>query len=165
VPKLENIKHEQFCQEYLIDLNATQAYIRAGYKAKDANVASSTLLANVSVRARIDELLADRSKRTGVTADRVVRELARLAFINPDSIIDINTATLKQGISEDDAAAIAGVKVKQGRNYSEREIKFYDKNRSLELLGKHLGMFTDNLNISVQAPQIIDDVPAGVPDG
>ena len=159
--ELENIKHEVFCQEYMIDLNATQAYIRAGYKNKSADVGASVLIRNPKVASRIEELKAERSARTGVTQDRVIRELARIGFMNPESIVNMNTATLREDASEDDTAAISGVKVKTGNNYSEREIKFCDKTRALELLGKHLGMFTDNLNVNVQVPKIVDDIPDG----
>ena len=71
-------RQERFCQEYLIDLNATQAYIRAGYSARTAHNCASRLMAKAGVRTRIDELMAVRSRRTGVTQERVVRELARM---------------------------------------------------------------------------------------
>ena len=145
--KLKNNKHEVFVQEYLIDLNQTQAYLRAGYRVKDADTAStlaSRLMANAKVRARVEELMAERSRRTGVNADRVVRELARLAFVNAPDVIDIKNATLREDASEDDTAAIQSVKVKfvSGEVESEeREIKLTDKVKALDLLGKHLGIF------------------------
>ena len=69
-------KQARFCEEYMIDLNATQAAIRAGYSPKTANEQAARLLANVSIQNRIAQLQAEQSRRTGVSADRVVRELS-----------------------------------------------------------------------------------------
>ena len=142
-------------QEYLIDLNQTQAAIRAGYSVKTANEQSSRLFANVSIRARVDELLAERPKRTGINQDRIIRELARVALVNPAQVVSMKDATLLEDASEDDTAAIASVKVKvmTGDVESvEREVRFSDKLKALELLGKHLGMFTDKFQISGRLP-------------
>lgn len=156
-------KQKRFCEEYLVDLNATQAAIRAGYSPKTANEQGARLLTNVSVRARIDAAMAAQSKRTGVTADRVVRELARIGFVNPTDVINTDRVTVKRSASRDDTAAIASVKVKTSKTDQgstvEREIKFQDKNKSLELLGRHLGMFNDKLNVTAEgAVKIIDDI-------
>lgn len=159
---LKNAKHELFCQEYLIDLNATQAYIRAGYRPKAADVCASRLLANARVRARVDELLAIRSSRTGINQDRVVRELARIAFLDPTELANINNATVLSSASKDDRAAIASVKVKSGEDFTEREIRFADKLKALELLGKHLGMYTDKIDMTTD---IVLDFSGGAPDG
>jgi phage terminase small subunit len=96
--------------------------------------------------------MAERSRRTGISQDRVIRELARLAFVNPDDVINLNRATVKEDATEDDLAAIASVKVKTSSSDSgemvEREVKLNDKLKALELLGKHLGMFKDKLDIN-----------------
>lgn len=146
--ELKNTRHERFCQEYLVDLNATQAYIRVGYTAKDAASMSSRLMTNGKVRARIGELLADRSLRTGVNQDRVVRELARVSFLDPTKLIDTESATVRTDATDDDLAAIASIKVKNGSDWTEREIKVADKLKALELLGRHLGMFTDKIDLT-----------------
>lgn len=157
-------KQRRFCEEYLIDLNATQAAIRAGYSPKSASVTGAKLLTNAKVRARIGAAMAEQSKRTGVNADRVIRELARIAFVNPTDVVNTDKATVLPGASKDDTAAIASVKVKTSTTDSgesvEREIRFHDKNKALELLGRHLGMFNDKLNISAEGiVQIIDNIP------
>lgn len=72
-------RQARFCEEYLIDLNATQAAIRAGYSEKTANEQGARLLANVSVQEKIAELKAERSKRTEITQDSVIQELAAVA--------------------------------------------------------------------------------------
>ncbi len=145
-------KQERFCEEYMIDLNATQAAIRAGYSSKSANVDGPRLLSNARVRARVDQLIAAQSRRTGINADVVVRELARIARLNPSSVIDFNSATVLPDASDDDLAAVASVRIKTipGEDHDgvEREVKFHDKVKALELLGNHLGMFTDKIEHS-----------------
>ena len=142
-------KQKRFVEEYLIDLNATQAAIRAGYSPDSAADIGSENLRKPDIRARIDKAMADRSKRTGVSADRVVLELAKIAFVNAMDVIDQKTATVREDASADDTAAIQSVKVKTfGEDGLEREIKMADKLKALELLGKHLGMFKDKMEIS-----------------
>ncbi len=129
-------KQKRFCEEYLIDLNATQAAIRAGYSPNTANEQGARLLANVSIRAYIDKAMAERSKRTGINADRVLRELAKVAFVNAPDVIDLDKAVVKDGAESDDTATIVGVKVKcsvtETGQTIEREIKLADKIRALE---------------------------------
>lgn len=72
-------RQARFCEEYLIDLNATQAAIRTGYSEKTANEQGARLLANVSVQEKIAELKAERAKRTEMTQDSVIQELAAVA--------------------------------------------------------------------------------------
>ena len=135
-------KQERFCEEYMIDLNATQAAIRAGYSPKTANEQGSQLLAKLSIQNRIAQLQAEQSRRTGVSTYRVVRELAKIAFVNAADLIDPKTASLKSDASHDDLAAVQSVKVKTfGEDGLEQEVKLADKLRALDLLGKHLGMF------------------------
>ena len=88
-------KQARFCEEYMIDLNATQAAIRAGYSPKTAQEQSARLLSNVMVQNRLAQLQAEQSRRTGVSADRVVRELAKIAFANASDLIDPETASVK----------------------------------------------------------------------
>lgn len=136
-------KQERFCEEYMIDLNATQAAIRAGYSPKTANEQAARLLVNVSVQDRLAQLQAEQSRRTGVSADRVVRELARIAFANASDLIDPETASVKLDASRDDLAAIQSVKVKTfGEDGLEHEVKLADKLKALDLLGRHLGMYS-----------------------
>ena len=150
-------KNEVFCEEYLIDLNATQAAIRAGYSTDSAGSIGSELLKKPEIRARIDQAMAERSKRTGINADRVLRELGRIAFLNPKDVIDLDTAKVLDTATDDDLAVIAGVKVKYVPHKDfdedgepvieqaiEREVKMADKLKALELCGRHLGMFKDN---------------------
>jgi len=152
-------KQQRFVDEYLIDLNATQAAIRAGYSAKNADKIGSELLGKTRVAEAISEKMADRSKRTGVNQDRVVLELAKIAFVNAADVIDPESATIKEGATSDDTAAIQSVKVKvipgkKGEGV-EREIRLNDKLKALELLGKHLGMWNDKLDVNLNVPVVI----------
>lgn len=142
-------KQKRFIEEYLIDLNATQAAIRAGYSPDTAKAIGSENLTKPDIRAQMDRAMAERSKRTGVNAERVVQELAKIAFVNAAEVIDPKTATVKEDALPEDTAAIQSVKVKTfGEDGLEREIKMADKLKALELLGKHLGMFKDRIELS-----------------
>lgn len=99
-------KQKRFAEEYLIDLNATQAAIRAGYSPGTAKSIGSENLTKPDVQACIAKAMAERSKRTGVNADRVVTELAKIAFVNASDVIDADTATLKPDAAPEDTAAI-----------------------------------------------------------
>ena len=152
-------KQRRFVDEYLIDLNATQAAIRAGYSVKTAREQGSQNLTKLNVQQAISEKMAERSRRTGVNQDRIVLELAKIAFVNATDVIDSEDATIKAGATADDTAAIQSVKVKviptkEGEGV-EREIRLNDKLKALELLGKHLGMWNDKLDVNVNIPVVI----------
>lgn len=152
-------KQRRFVDEYLIDLNATQAAIRAGYSVKTAREQASQNLTKLNIQQAISEKMAERSKRTGVNQDRIVLELAKIAFVNAADVIDSDDATIKAGATADDTAAIQSVKVKviptkEGEGV-EREIRLNDKLKALELLGKHLGMWNDKLDVNMNIPVVI----------
>ena len=151
-------KQQRFVEEYLIDLNATQAAIRAGYSAKTADQQGSRMLANVKVQQAVSEAMAKRSKRTGVNQDRVVLELARIAFVKMTDIVD-DEGRIKQDANDDDLACIESVKYKNSESDTgsseEREVKIGSKLKALELLGKHLGMWNDKLDVNITQPIVI----------
>ncbi len=156
-------KQQLFADEYLIDLNATQAAIRAGYSPKTADQQGSRLLTIVKVRTYIEQKMAERSRRTGINQDRVLQELAKIAFVKATDLIDPKDASVLENASDDDLAVIQSIKVKEswGEKGSsvEREIKLADKTRSLEMLGRHLGMFNDKLDVNAtQKVVIVDDI-------
>jgi phage terminase small subunit len=156
-------KQKLFCEEYLIDLNATQAAIRAGYSVNSAREIGSENLTKPDIRAYIDKALAERSKRTGINADRVIQELAKIALLNITDVVNADDATIKGNANREDTAAILSVKVKtiptENGEIVEREIKMNDKIKALELLGKHLGMFKDKVELSGElGVQIVDDI-------
>jgi phage terminase small subunit len=156
-------KQKIFCEEYLVDLNATQAAIRAGYSVDSAREIGNENMKKPIIRTYIEQKLAERSKRTGINADRVIQELAKIALLNITDVVNADDATIKGTANRDDTAAILSVKVKtiptQEGDIVEREVKMNDKIKALELLGKHLGMFKDKLELSGElGVQIIDDI-------
>lgn len=155
-------KQKRFIEEYLIDLNATQAAIRAGYSPDTAKEIGCENLTKPNIRARIDQAMAERSKRTGINQDRILEELAKIALLNPEKVVDLNHATIREDATAEDLAAIASVKVKRFPTKDgegiEREIKFHDKNKALEMAGRHLGMFRDKIDMNVQVSEKLDDI-------
>lgn len=145
-------KQKRFVEEYLIDLNITQAAIRAGYSPKTAYSIGSENLKKPEIRAYIEKAMAERSKRTGINQDRIIMELAKIGLLNPKDLVDFDEATVKEEAAEEDLAAIASVRVKRFPTKDgegiEREIKMHDKIKALELLGRHFGMFKDKVEVS-----------------
>lgn len=150
-------KQKKFADEYLIDLNATRAY-KAAYKSvkndNSAMAGASRMLRNVKVAAYIEEKMAERSERTEIKQDDVVKELAKIGFAQITDYVEVQNINgfekviIKptDEIEKEKIGAIAGIK--EGRNGI--EIKMNDKVKALELLGKHLGMFTDKQEIKAQ---------------
>ena len=154
-------KQKRFVEEYLVDLNATQAAIRAGYSTQTAYSIGDENLKKPEIKNVIEKALAERSRRTGVNADRVILELAKIAFVNPTDVINMDEATVRGEANREDTAAISSVKVKriptEDGDIVEREVRTYDKIKALELLGKHLGMFTDKFKVEGAIPVVIHD--------
>lgn len=156
-------KQRLFVQEYLIDLNAKQASIRAGYSPANAEFQGHQLINNPKVKYAIELAMYEREQRTKVTQDRVIQELAKIAFINPTDVVNSYDASLHNGAAREDTAAISSIRVRRIPSKNgmgiEREIKLNDKIRALDLLGKHLGLFNDKLNITADAVvRIVDDL-------
>ena len=141
-------KQKRFVEEYLIDLNATQAAIRAGYSPHTAKDIGCENLAKPNIAAAISQAIAERSKRTGINQDRVLQELARIGFAKITDVVDPETAKIKPDASDDDLACIQSIKIKPNEFGTEREVKLYDKKSALVDLGKHLGLFKDKLELN-----------------
>ena len=144
-------KQKIFADEYLIDLNATRAY-RVAYpsvkKDETAAQAGSRMLRNVKVAEYIQERMEERQKRTEITQDRVLEELAAIAFARAADFAEVKDGFViikdTAGLSEQQIKAIAGIK--EGKFGV--ELKLNDKEKALELLGRHLGMFKDRMEVS-----------------
>jgi phage terminase small subunit len=166
-------KQQRFVQEYLLDLNASAAARRAGYSAKTAQEQGSRLLLNVMVQEAIAEAQDARSKRTEITQDRVLQELAKIGFADIRKAIrwgatvavpvqsgDDATDFADDGepvrvhtdlaliasdeIDDDTAAAISEIKqTKEGL-----AIKFHPKLEALGKIGQHLGMFKEKVELT-----------------
>lgn len=141
-------KQKRFVEEYLIDLNATQAAIRAGYSPHTAKDIGCENLAKPNISAAISQAMAERSKRTGINQDRVLQELARIGFAKITDVVDPETAKIRPDASDDDLACIQSIKIKPNEFGTEREVKLYDKKSALVDLGKHLGLFKDKLELN-----------------
>lgn len=167
-------KQNRFVLEYIVDHNATAAAIRAGYSKKTAGQFAHNLLQHDDIQAAIDDAIAAQEKRTLVTADRVVRELARIAFADAGDYTQVVTIDEgKQGVpkqivvltptarlSADQRAAIAGMEDTQAGI----KLRLHDKVKALELLGKHLGIFTEKISIAAIDPETVKEVEALVHD-
>lgn len=164
-------KQRAFVREYLIDLNATQAAIRAGYSERSAGVEGARLLKNAKVEDAVAKAMLNRAERTDITADRVLKELAKIGFSdirkavkwqsaliteedNPDGgdVAVIKTIVTNQvqlvasdDIDDDTAAAIAEISQNATGGL---KIKLHDKKSALVDLGRHLGLFTDKVEHS-----------------
>lgn len=153
-------KQKRFVEEYLMDLNATQAAIRAGYKVDNARQIAAENLAKPYIAEAIEKALAERSRRTGINQDRVIQELAKIAFVNIADVVGSDCEILPDA-NEADLAAIESVKVKtiptkSGETGVEREVKLSSKLKALELLGKHLGMWNDKMDVNMNIPIIFE---------
>jgi phage terminase small subunit len=131
-------KQEEFCRQYLVDLNATQAAIRSGYSEKTAQEQSSRLLSNVIVAGRIKELMDKRSAKTEITAEYVL-------------------STIKEVMERCKQAE--PVRDKDGNETGEWQFKEHGALKAAELLGKHLKLFTDKVEHSGKIT--LEDIIAG----
>ena len=152
-------KQKRFVSEYIIDLNAKQAAIRAGYSPKTAEVQASRLLSLVKVQTEIAKAMEDREKRTGITQDRVLAELSAIAFAKATDYVEVDddgSVKIKPTAELTDEQKKAIASIKEGANGI--EIKLTDKAKALEMLSRHLGLFNDKLNVNVESVEIIDDM-------
>uniref|UniRef100_UPI003FEFD370 terminase small subunit n=1 Tax=Lachnospira sp. TaxID=2049031 RepID=UPI003FEFD370 len=166
-------KQKRFCDEYLIDLNATQAAIRAGYSEKTAYRTGADNLRKPQIEEYIAKRQKELSRSTEITQERVIKELALIAFSNNadyahvvekkmkaevgGALVDVLDEdgkpvmyrtvepVLTEELTEEQKRALAVIKKgKEGL-----EVKSCDKVKALELLGKHLGIFTDKIEANV----------------
>lgn len=176
-------KQQRFVEEYLVDLNAAQAAIRAGYSEKTARSIAAENLTKPDIQEAIREGKKARSERTEITADRVLQELAKIGFADIRKAVRWGNTELRvvdgdedseptpyhglavidsSEIDDDTAAAIA--EVSEGRDGI--KIKMHDKKGALVDIGRHLGMFKDKLEHSgpdggpIQARMAIEFVTA-----
>lgn len=171
-------KQSAFVHEYLIDLNATQAAIRAGYSANAAGAIGHETLTKPEVAAAIAEAQADRARRTGITADRVLRELAKVGFADLADVTDWGVKEVAVGFDGDgkrlppeaigDAVVVQYVEApfvtpicrdalpadvrasvaEVSLGKDGFKIKMHDKVGALEKIGRHLGMFKERVEHS-----------------
>ncbi|MEB2275881.1 terminase small subunit [Bacillus sp. ILBB4] len=181
-------KQKRFVEEYLVDLNATQAAIRAGYSEKTAEAIGHENLRKPKIKMFIDEALKTRAHRAEISADKVLQELAAIAFANATDVVNVKDVEyissykwmldgeeverndytpsseeyermervpvmeIRQSVFIKETEALNAFQKKAISGMKETkygiEIKFHDKVRAIELLGKHLGLFTDKVEHS-----------------
>ena len=134
-------KQKRFVEEYLVDLNATQAAIRAGYKEKTARSIGQENLTKPDIQEAIQAAMDERSKRTEITQDRVLQELAAIGFSRATDFAQIRGGAVRltetDELADEQKRAVAGIK--EGKYGI--EMKLHDKIHALHLIGQHLGMF------------------------
>lgn len=163
---------ERFCQEYLLDLNATRAYLAAYPKAKRTTAAAngSRLLGHAKVATRVQQLQSARSKRLEISADDVVRELAAVGMSDVDHL-DFGTdgrVTVRPGSSPLARRAVASVKVtviegtgrKKGLKITKRELRLWNKNEALRMLAQHTGVLKERVD---ENHHFVAEIPAKAP--
>lgn len=172
-------KQQRFVAEYAVDLNATQAAIRAGYSEKTAKSIAQENLTKPDIASAIQELLDARADRTGVTQDRVIAELAAIAFSDVSDFAswgeDGELQMLASAdLSEEASAAIrevysttSTVTFQDGgeRSTVYKKVKQHDKLKALELLGRHLGMFKKDVDVNVTVGITIEKLLGLAADG
>lgn len=171
-------KKVQFCKEYRIDRNATQAAIRCGYSAKSARVQGSRLLTDVDIAREITSWDIKQSEKLEITAERIQAEYAKLAFSdarkavawrtnvlaaveNDDGSISRlvqNQVVVVDSADLDDDTACAISEVSQGKD-GQIKLKFYDKKGALDSLARIKGMFKDTLEIGGSVSFVIEGAP------
>lgn len=163
-------KQQRFVDEYLIDLNATQAAIRAGFSAKTARQAGNRLLTNVDIQQAMQAGMEARSGRVAITQDMVLRELAKIGFSDIRKVVrwgetQVRMIDGEEGEAEDmvpyhglalidsseidDEIAGAIAEVSQGRDGL--KVKLHDKKGALVDIGRHLGMFSAPSHVELDA--------------
>ena len=158
-----NSRHERFCREYLKDLNGTRAAIAADYAKKGAKVRASELLTNRNIQALLAKLTKHQADKLDLSTEKVLTELSSMGFSNMlDYIktteegiayVDLSNLTREQSsaIQEVTVDEYMEGKGKHARKVKRTKLKLLDKIRSLELLGKHLKLFTERVEVTGMA--------------
>ena len=153
-PVVLSDRQRRWCHEYLIDQNGTAACVRAGYSQASAMTQAAKLKKNPAVVVYLHELMLKQAERLQITADRVVQEYAKIAFLDPRAFYDAQGSLIPvHQLPEEVAAALSGMDVATERIGEDgdgkalftqvRKIKFSDKRAALDSLARHLGMFTE----------------------
>jgi phage terminase small subunit len=157
-PRKLTPKQERFCQEYVIDLNGAQAAIRAKYSERSADKIAWELLENSRVSERVSQLKAAQLKRLGLEADTILRELLSIATADATQAFDDMgglkpfkewPAGLKKSLSSLEVTELFdGQGMQRAAIGLLKKVRFWDKPRSLEMLGKHLKLFAERMELT-----------------
>lgn len=159
-------KQQRFCEEYIVDLNATKAAERAGYSSKTAEAIGFENLKKPKIQKEIERLKKARSKRTQITADRVLKELARIGYSKITDYLEVVERNITIGYKKDGTPITERKKVVEIKETAEMDpdkipavsqikqtkhgisLKLYDKPAALKDLGRHLKLFTDKVEVT-----------------
>ena len=155
-------KQTRFIEEFLLDLNATAAAIRAGYSKRTAKQKAWKLRETPEIKAAITTAIEARSKRTEITADQVLEELAKIGFANSGDFFEWGPDGIKvkpkADLTPEQQAAVAEVSETKTKEGGTVKVKLHDKVAALDKIGRHLGMFTDNLNLRLPHADALKDL-------
>jgi phage terminase small subunit len=168
-------KQQQFCIEYIIDFNATQAAIRAGYSKKTAKQQGSLLLTNIDIQAKVTELTQERQARAKKSGDDVIAELEHIAFSRTGDVVHWNESGASfiknsEDISDEAHAAIESIEVTEDmvgskedtRMVQKTKVKMHSKVKALEMLAKHHALYPDSkADLNITGPVKIEIVKFG----
>lgn len=166
-------KEKLFAKFYVIDLNPSEAVIKAGYNMTklSAYVQGCNLLKKSKVQEEIARLQSATSKKLEITAERVIMEMAKIAFSNIGGLFDPKTGNLKKvdQMDPNDLAAVSGISIDDlGGNHRQsittKKIRMYDKIRALEKLGLHLGLFKEKPETSEELISVLKEAFKNLPD-
>jgi len=164
-------RHALFVKHYLIDLNATQAAIRAGYTAKHADVTGPQLMGNPRISAAINKAKYELEAKLEISAERTLQEIARVAYANYDDYVTHDNGDVTFDLSKCDRTQMAAVQEYTvdhtgGTGDGKREMilrtrgRLHDKTRALEMLAKYHPLYTDKLEITA-SDEVLEALAAG----
>lgn len=151
-------KQQRFCEEYLVDLNATKAAIRAGYSEDSAGSIGHENLKKPEIQDYISKRQKELQEATGITQKRVLEEYAKIAFLDPRKLYTVDGALKPiRELGDEEAGAIASIEILEEKTGEEdvevvgstKKVKLHDKVKALDSLGRHLGMFTDKMDVNL----------------
>jgi phage terminase small subunit len=159
-PRKLNAKQTMFIAEYLVDLNASQAAARAGYSKRVAGVIGYQLLQKPLIKAAIEHAQRERLSKLDISADKVVEEIAKVAFFDLTRVVRIDGGRVAinntDDMSENDRRSLVEIsETETDKGTVSKKIRAHDKLKALELLGRHLAMFTDRVEIPGAPSSII----------
>lgn len=142
-------KQERFCKEYMIDLNAAQAAIRAGYSEKTAKEQGAQHLTKLNIQKRISKLRSRWIEKYEITEARIMKELSILGFVDPKAFFDSNGAFANikklEDLPPEATRAITGINIKHTNSGTQYSYRFGGKTKALELMLRRYGLLNDKL--------------------
>lgn len=152
-------KQIDFIEQYLIDLNGTQAAIRSGYAEDSAHVIASKLLSNAKISRYLKVRMRERMSKLGITQERVLKEISLVAFSNMKNLArwEGESVSLKDSetMEDDISASVSEVSSTSSEKGSSTKIKLHDKMKALEMLAKHTGLYLPDEDAESKPDRVI----------